>query len=373
MAVAPASASATSQPPVRIQLFHQSSQYRNWRYAKDGLEKVRQELNTLAVDRVRHLWEEERAQQAVAPTPAPANSSATASPAEAPSPSEIEYLTVADELSLVTYYLAQSAAMCGAFQFPELVSATAQTYLKRFYLRNTCMDYHPKNVMLTCVFLATKTENFSISIDTFAGRVKEPPSVILSLEFLVSQSLRFEYKVHHAHLALQGLILDMQAAGVDLATLTAAAPKAHALVRASRLTSVEFIYTPAQIALACFRLAEPSLADKWLGAKEERLEKGKGKEGEDAGGTSQEQLEREALLMLLDELQVVVSEAQKNPVDKKRAADVDKRLKLARNPEKDPNSALYKKRKAEEEAAREAKELARAAKNPLQDDGSVFD
>jgi cyclin H len=37
--------------------------------------------------------------------------------------------------------------MCGAFQFPEMVQATAMSYLKRFYLGNTVMDYHPKNIM----------------------------------------------------------------------------------------------------------------------------------------------------------------------------------------------------------------------------------
>lgn len=109
-----------------------------------------------------------------------------------------------------------------------MVEATAMTYLKRFYLRNTCMDYHPKNIMyanislprcladrfhffrLTSVFLATKTENHPISIDTFASKTKSKPEDILSLEFLVSQSLRFEYKVHHAHLAGYGLSLDLE-------------------------------------------------------------------------------------------------------------------------------------------------------------------
>lgn len=47
----------------------------------------------------------------------------------------------------MTYYLTQISLLCGAFKFSEMVQATAMTYLKRFYLRNTCMDYHPKNVM----------------------------------------------------------------------------------------------------------------------------------------------------------------------------------------------------------------------------------
>ena len=48
-------------------------------------------------------------------------------------------------------------------QFPEEVEATGISYLKRFYLKNTVMDWYPKNLMcgnlsthistlLTCMF-----------------------------------------------------------------------------------------------------------------------------------------------------------------------------------------------------------------------------
>ncbi|GAA5889368.1 hypothetical protein JCM5296_006342 [Sporobolomyces johnsonii] len=377
MAVPAASnGSTTPAPTPPIPLYHQSSQYRNWRYSKQELDKIREELNKQAVERVRSLWEEERAQHVAAPTAssAPADSSASTSepPSNAPTPpppSEIEYLTVADEQSLVTYYLTQIPALCGAYQFPEMVQATAMTYLKRFYLRNTCMDYHPKNVMLTCLFLATKTENFMIPIDAFAAKIKTPPSDILSLEFLVSQSLRFEYKVHHAHLALSGLLLDLQADHVDLPTLTTAAPKAHSFVRASRQTLAELIYTPSQIATACLRLADSSLIDAWLKAKETAAAKKqkRGDEGERA------LVEAEVMRKLLDEVGEMVLEVQRNPLDKAKVKDADRRLRWASNPEKDPKSALFKKRKAEEEAQREEKERAKAAKRPPNDDGSVFD
>lgn len=67
------------------------------------------------------------------------------------------------------------------------------------------------------MYLATKTENCSTSIDQFAGRIPNAsPADILSLEFLVSQSLHFEYKVHHAHVALNGLTLDMQVRSLSL-------------------------------------------------------------------------------------------------------------------------------------------------------------
>ena len=37
--------------------------------------------------------------------------------------------------------------LCVPFRFDETVEATAISYLKRFYLRNTVMGKHPKNIM----------------------------------------------------------------------------------------------------------------------------------------------------------------------------------------------------------------------------------
>lgn len=394
-------------------MYHLSSQYRNWRYSQDELAQIRTTLNRHAVDRVRKLWEEEQAQRHQQEPPpsisTPTELTASAPPSPPP-PSEIQYLTVADEQALVTYYLTQVAAMCGAFKYPEIVTATAMTYLKRFYLRNTCMDYHPKNIMLTCVFLATKTENCSTSVDQFAARIpNSQPADILALEFLVSQSLHFEYKVHHAHVALNGLVLDMQTSGVDPSALSVAFPRAQSYCRASRLTSAELVYTPAQIALACFRLADSTLVDQWLEAKEGKNKRGQftsraprkrwadGGNGGDAprpppptkpdgtgGGDEaavpteeEEELEQNELGPVLDQVQSMIEDGQKNPVEKARVKEVDLRLRWARNPEKDPNSALFKKRKAAEEALREEKDRAKAAKRSVGggggDDSSVFD
>ncbi|GAA6012916.1 hypothetical protein JCM11491_006225 [Sporobolomyces phaffii] len=367
-------ASPSARPPP-TQLYPQSSQFRNWRYSKQGLDKVRNELNEQAVRRMKSLWEEERVQQASTAVSTPSEPSTSSNPPSAaptppPSTAEIEYLTVEDEQLLVTYYLTQVQAMCGAFQFPEMVQATAMSYLKRFYLGNTVMDYHPKNIMLTCVFLATKTENFPISVDSFSARVKTPPVDILSLEFLVSQSLKFEYKVHHAHLALNGILLDLQTCpGVDASTVASAASKAQSYLRSSRHTSAELVYSPSQIALACLDLVSPPLVESYLASKEARH----GAQA-DSNRSAPPPLERTQMTRLLQEVGALVTHIQKNPVAKDRVKDVDKRLKWARNPEKDPSSALYKKRKREEEEEKERKEREKAAKRPkAEDDGSVFD
>lgn len=87
------------------------------------------------------------------------------------SPENIQFLTPADELALVKLYLNKIPQLCGHFRrvpalvapltaltcysspslrfsrLPDEVEDTAMTYLKRFYLKNTVMDWHPKNVM----------------------------------------------------------------------------------------------------------------------------------------------------------------------------------------------------------------------------------
>lgn len=139
----------------------------------------------------------------------------------------MSFLDADEEVLLVKLYVTKITQLCGLFHFPEEVEATAITYLKRFYLKNTVMDWHPKNVMyvffnlylsfglislrLTALFLATKTTNNPISLESYTTHIpRTAPNDVLDLEFLVAQSLGFEFAVWHAHRALWGIWLDVQ-------------------------------------------------------------------------------------------------------------------------------------------------------------------
>jgi hypothetical protein len=64
---------------------------------------------------------------------------------------------------------------------------------------------------LTALFLAAKTTNNPISLDDYTSHIpKTVPADVLDLEFLVAQSLGFEFAVWHAHRALWGIRLDME-------------------------------------------------------------------------------------------------------------------------------------------------------------------
>ena len=61
------------------------------------------------------------------------------------------------------------------------------------------------------MFLATKTTNTPIDLEAYTASIpKTTPADVLDLEFLVAQSLNFEFTVWHAHRALWGIYLDVQ-------------------------------------------------------------------------------------------------------------------------------------------------------------------
>lgn len=94
-------------------------------------------------------------------------------------------------------------------------------------------------------------------------------------------------------------------------------------VRASRLTDAEFIYSPAQVAAACISLVSPQVASAWI--------RSKGTDGS-----------------FIPSLCAIIREGSKLP-GVEMVREVDRRLKLCKNPEKVVGSAAYLAKKAEGE------------------------
>lgn len=105
-------------------------------------------------------------------------------------------------------------------------------------------------------------------------------------------------------------------------------------LRASRLTDAEFIYTPSQIALACFRLANPELVDRFL---DWRYDTADAEEVEVHGPPYG--IERTRLGQILLDVGEMIKEGTVE-LDLKVIKGIDKRLKSCTNPEKVPGTAL---------------------------------
>ena len=111
-------------------IYHDSSQYRHWRFSAEELQEKRAAANGKAVAVTRAGWDEEKGLN-------PESSLSTS----------ITPPSVQEEDDLIVYYLSQIRPICNLFQFPENVEATAMTYMKRVYLANSVVDLHPKRVM----------------------------------------------------------------------------------------------------------------------------------------------------------------------------------------------------------------------------------
>lgn len=105
-------------------------------------------------------------------------------------------------------------------------------------------------------------------------------------------------------------------------------------LRASRLTDAEFIYTPSQIALACFRLADSEMVDAFL---DWRYDTADPDEVEVHGPPYG--MERARLAQILGDVGAMIEQGSVD-LDLKVIKGIDKRLKSCTNPEKVPGTAL---------------------------------
>ncbi|UZJ51264.1 hypothetical protein CBS101457_000584 [Exobasidium rhododendri] len=379
--------------------FMRSSQAQHWRFSAQQIEHMRIRGNEAASKRLEQIWQSER-------------------PASSSSSDIIDYTTVKEEQALIRYYLTRVHQLVKAFLLPEAVEATTITYIKRFYLRNTCMDYHPKNIMLTCLFLAAKAESNPIPLNHFAkklaGKDASPSAIqdyfetVQKLEFLVSQSLDFEYLVHGAHRALHGLLLDISKAIQPIPSADAVrslVDPARNHLKQSRFTDAELIYTPSQIALTCVKLASDTgrdMVEKYIAVKESRAKKArleakheretwkqkKSRNGssqkkeesyEESENSSDEAINRAPLGVSEDDLKLMLKEVEELVAEKVKTVtedvelvkSIDKKLKLCQNPENLSNSRIsHSLLREKEEAAlgKRKNKSAKAGQHPFGDD-----
>lgn len=183
------------------------------------------------------------------------------------------------------------------------MQATAVQYLRRFYLTNSPMTYHPKSIMVCALFVATKTENYYMSLRQFANGIpgETSPEDVITPEFLLMQGLRFTFDIRHPFRGLEGGVMELEAIAqgqgqpaphlphetaedLQQGLLSIAPPpvpsrsmsdrigRAHNTTRellksAAQMTDVYFLYTPSQIWLSAFLLADRPLAEFLLDVK----------------------------------------------------------------------------------------------------------
>lgn len=253
-------------------LYRRSTQYRLWSFLADDLREKQVKANeygqTYATTKFNQAYQSIKQE----------NPEVFEQYSQELQPSNLlNLITVDEEIKFIQYYSNMIIKLSSIFQMPTQVKATAISLFKKFYLHNSVMEYHPKNILYTCLFLAAKSENFFISIESFIKPLKKTiASDILDLEFIVLQSLKFTLMVHHPFRPLYGFFLDFQAVllfpsllyDVNIDTIGQLYDKAKTWLNDyALLSNVSFLFTPPQIALAALYDCDKRITDKYLKAK----------------------------------------------------------------------------------------------------------
>lgn len=171
--------------------------------------------------------------------------------------SQDDLLTPKEELYLLRSYLVNLKEFCRKFTPPmrKSVIGTAFIYMKRFYLNESCMEYHPRNIGVTCAYLACKIDEFNVSIDQFIRNVKgdcrKAQKTVLSNELLLMKKLHFHLTVHLPYRPVEGFLIDLRARYPQARDKTELlVPEIDDFLDKSMFTDACFLYTPSQIALA---------------------------------------------------------------------------------------------------------------------------
>lgn len=170
------------------------------------------------------------------------------------------------------------------------------------------MTYHPKTIMITALFFATKSEPYYISLDRFVGVMDEgsrkkgtiTQETVLAAEFVLMQGLRFSFDVKHPYRALRGVHIEMLSMSQGTAALpphekrtpaqlqqelrvlktksgstspvkqridNAYAGAKELIDQTGILTDAYFFYTPSQICFAALFLIDEPLTTFYLSTK----------------------------------------------------------------------------------------------------------
>lgn len=312
-------------------LYRRSTQYTLWSFTEDELRELKQRVNENGRKVAFQRFEEARkVLEAENPKIFQTHGAELSS--------EIAgTVTYEEEQEYLYYFSQQIIHICAHFNMPTQVKATAMSFFKKFYLVHSVMEYRPRNVVYTIVFLAAKSENYFISIESFCSRLpKILAKEILDLEFIVLLSLKFTLLVHHPYRPLYGFFLDFQQVilyslptiyDIKIDAIGALHDKAkkwlndHAL-----LSQVMFLFTPPQIALAALYDCDQRITERYLERKFGHQKGG----SEGAGSLSTKQYQQ--LVETIKKCVVLAKTALET--SKEQSTRIDEKCFFALNPSK---------------------------------------
>lgn len=235
-----------------------------------------------------------------------------------------EPLAVDEEILIQRFYEQKIQQVCAAFSFPHKIQATAILYFKRFFLNWSVMEHDPKQIMLTCIYISCKVEEFHVSAEEFGKGIQQDPQAVLKNELCLLQGLNFDLIVYGPYRSLEGFIFDMEnffhsKDETFVEKLKELKEAAIFVADKLMLTDAVLQFPPGQLALAALQnanLEEQTVDfDRYLRSIADRQRK---------------KISYSELLECLNNILEKVQDAR--PVNEDDVKRIDRKLKYCRNP-----------------------------------------
>lgn len=235
------------------ELYRRSTQYRYWSFSQDKIADLRVAVNRRG---------QEEFKNRVAKLDDDADMLIKKYVSE-----DFNPISVEEERLIVVYYARKCKDLANFFKFTTQVRLTAISYLFKFYLVHSIMEYYPQQIMYTCLFLSAKSENNFIGIKNFSKAIpKTTPESILKYEYTILETMRFSLMCHHPMRPLFGFYLDIQnvLTKLDSNRLYKDYMACRGIINESVFNDVQFLYAPPQIALAALYIVDDVVCMRYL-------------------------------------------------------------------------------------------------------------
>lgn len=166
---------------------------------------------------------------------------------------------------IMIFYADFIQAIGEVLQVKQQVVATSLVYFKRFYVRNSLKCIDPLLLAPTCIFLASKVEEYGVISNhrvmaacsstfkkfTYAWNMADFPykiNHVLECEFYLLEMMDCCLILYHPYRPLTQYVQDWRDKDIIL-------PVAWHVINDSYRTDIPLLYPPHQIALACLHMA----------------------------------------------------------------------------------------------------------------------
>ncbi|KAH7622136.1 putative Cyclin-H1-1 [Nannochloris sp. 'desiccata'] len=168
---------------------------------------------------------------------------------------DADLISPLEESGLLRHYQEKIVAVSVNLKLPRKVLSTSINFLKRFYLKRSCFEYDPQQMVLVCLYLACKAEDCYISAAELGRLVGVPADLLLKLELVLLQGIEFDLQIHSMYRAVEGCLLDFTEWIDKKAVLNKEASeslKAAVNLAADRilLSDAPLLFTPGQLGLS---------------------------------------------------------------------------------------------------------------------------